>query len=106
MAKNSSSSWIRVYDDTYDDCIVGNREGLQVLAKALDSAVTSSSDVEIAGFTNTNISIIHCTDDPEPEIENSDQASLPLQILGILLFIWVTVLPILGVVWLFQILRD
>lgn len=42
--KEKIESWIRVGDETYEDCLVGNREGLEALIKAIDDSFDNESN--------------------------------------------------------------
>ena len=102
MSEETPKSWIRVYDDRYEDCIVGNKAGLEALSEAIENTLRTSVDSELADFTDSDVSIIHCTEGFDSLQEDSESASLPLQLLGVILFLWITIFPMLGIYWIYQ----
>ncbi|WKE64050.1 hypothetical protein PVT67_10090 [Gallaecimonas kandeliae] len=89
----NNEPWVKTASERYEDCIVGNRDGLLALKSSIDKAIAQQSDSPT--FKSDFLTIV-CTDDPW---EKSEGPSLPKWqeiTFNLVLFVWLLLLPILG----------
>lgn len=106
--KDQIESWIRVGDETYEDCLVGNRKGLEALKNAIDASFESESNSsELADYTNADFDFVVLAQDHEIEQEKeSFDTKLMRYFIGTLVLFWLVILPVLGIYGLIKILKN
>lgn len=91
-------SWIRVGDERYDDCLVGNRKGLEALKSAIDDVLArGDGSTELASFTDSDVTLLVLADEKvKKEPQKSWRIRLFESFIVLFLFIWLLFLPIWG----------
>jgi hypothetical protein len=90
---------VKTASDVYEDCIVGNRDGLVLLKESIDLAIAENS--ASPSYKSDFISVV-CTEQPWDETE---EATLPKwQEWGFrsVVLPWLGVLPLLGIGLIFS----
>ncbi|GLX76715.1 hypothetical protein tinsulaeT_00550 [Thalassotalea insulae] len=91
-----SHPWVKIYDETQEDCILGNREGLQALKFAIDEALESKC-VEIKDQFQSDFGHIALSEQPWDESEIENKEGIWGIVIPFILFIWMVALPIFGI---------
>ncbi|WP_115718961.1 hypothetical protein [Gallaecimonas mangrovi] len=96
----SDKPWVKIYDDNWDDAIVGNKAGLLALKQAIDDAIANGDCVETKGRFEGDFGLVaHSQHAVESTIQPAGRGLFGLAIMA-LLFFWGLVLPCYGV-WAF-----
>ena len=92
-------SWIRVGDEKYDDCLVGNRKGLEDLKVAIEKVLErEDGSVEMADYTDSDfISLVLADSEERVEPEKSSGMKALTSLLVFLVILWLLVLPVWGI---------
>lgn len=96
----SQRGWIKIYSETYQDCIVGNREGLSSLKKAVDTAI-ENKHAPIESFCQSDFLSVVATTEAWNDTEASSIPKLQELIFELVLFVWLVALPIIGCIALY-----
>jgi hypothetical protein len=96
--------WLEIYNESYQDCIVGNHEGLVELKKAIDKALVQGNYRLPESLDSDFISIRATEIKPhEEEVPKSDKLIGLAVMSG--LFIWGLALPIFAIYQLWQLFQ-
>ena len=88
--------WVNIYNHIYEDCIVGNSAGLELLKEAIDKAL-AEGDCQMEDELESDFISIYSTEDVLPEEKQSKTSKFIGIFIMSLLFIWLVALPTLGI---------
>ena len=96
--------WLEIYNETYQDCIVGNNAGLIELKNAIDKALNEGK-YQLPESLDSDFSSIHVAEvkPHEEEVPKSDKLISIAVMSG--LFIWGLALPIFAIYQLWQLFQ-
>ncbi|MBE0368415.1 hypothetical protein [Pseudoalteromonas aurantia] len=94
--------WVKTASETYEDCIVGNREGLLQLKDAIDKAI--QEDSVSPEFKSDFISVV-CTKEEWDCTEASNIPAWQELLFKVLCVGWLLILPIIGIFTVIKWLR-
>lgn len=92
---NQQEAWVKTGSDTYEDCLVGNKDGLLQLKDAIDEAIREDSASPV--FKSDFMSVV-CTKEGWDSAEESKLPAWQELFFKVVCLGWLVVLPILGVV--------
>ncbi len=96
--------WLEIYNESYQDCIVGNHEGLVELKKAVDKALDAGNYKLPESLDSDFLSICVTEIKPHEEVVPKSDKLIGLAIMSGL-FIWGLVLPIFAIYKLWQVFQ-
>ncbi|MBB3166957.1 hypothetical protein [Simiduia aestuariiviva] len=90
----NNEPWVKTASDAYEDCIVGNRDGLISLKASIDEAISEKSASPT--YKSDFISVV-CTEDDWDTAEDSNLPKWQEFLFKTGVFIWLGLLPLLGI---------
>ncbi|MGI1679845.1 MAG: hypothetical protein K6L75_13975 [Cellvibrionaceae bacterium] len=100
-----NKGWIKIFSETYDDCIVGDADGLISLKESIDQALLNESS-DISNHCKADFTKIVLTKEKWHETEAVEVPKWQGYIFQFMLAVWVVLLPIMGLVFLYQQVRS
>lgn len=92
----NSQPWVKIYDEGWDDSIVGNKEGLLALKQAIDDAIENEC-VEVANRFQSDFGVVALSDQGWEQTESQEVKGPWNVIVPFVLFIWAVVLPLYAI---------
>ncbi|WKE65512.1 hypothetical protein PVT67_17875 [Gallaecimonas kandeliae] len=99
--KLPNKPWVKIYDDAWDDSIVGNREGLLALKQVIDDALENEC-VEVKGRFESDFGLVALKNADWEQIDPQEVKGVMRFIAPAFLFAWCVVLPIYALWALFR----
>lgn len=86
--------WVKIASDVYEECIVGNREGLRLLKESIDLAIAEKS---ASPTYKSDFASVVCTDEEWGAAEESKLPKWQERSFKFVALLWLGVLPLLGI---------
>ena len=100
-----SEPWVRTYSDGYEDCIIGNEDGLRSLASAIESAINEGQPCKLNEGTDADFhSVVPLTSGVEGS-EAIEASWWENTLFSTVLVLWLILLPLLGILYLVHLAR-
>lgn len=97
----NQNGWVKIFSETYDDQIVGNRDGLESLRDAIDATLLNKNS-DMSEFCKSDFSSVVITDEEWSKTEAEEVPQWQNYIFQFVLAVWVVILPLVGIVSLFN----
>jgi hypothetical protein len=92
----NNQPWVKIYDEAWDDSIVGNREGLLALKNTIDEALKNEC-IEIKDKFKSDFGVVALSqlDWDSSDVESNE--GIWGYLIGFILFVWMVALPIYAI---------
>ena len=111
MSASPNNKWIRAYDESHEDCLIGSKEGWVELRDSIDDLLVSATEnedgdlwLDISARMDSDIHTLitpYKYDPSNGDVSGESKVDLLERLLISVVFCWFVILPFLGLFGLY-----